>query len=101
MTAWIVVAAAGAATLLLKALGPVLLGGHSLPRPVLAVIALLGPTLLAALVVTQVFGGDRELVVDARVVGIAAAGVTIALRLPILVVVTVAAATTALARIAA
>jgi branched-subunit amino acid transport protein len=100
MTVWIVVAASGAATLLLKALGPVLLGGRSLPSGVVAVIALLGPTLLAALVATQVFGGDRELVVDARVVGIAVAALAIALRLPILVVVTAAAAATALARIA-
>lgn len=99
MTVWIVVAAAGAATLALKALGPVLLGGRSLPAQVVAVIALLGPTLLAALVATQTFAGDRELVVDARVVGIGAAAVALLGRLPILIVVVAAAVATALARL--
>lgn len=99
MTAWIVVAGAGAVTLVVKALGPVLLGGRSLPRPVVAVITLLGPALLAALVATQVFAGDRELVVDARVVGIAAAALALLARLPILVIVVAAAAATALARL--
>jgi hypothetical protein len=68
---------------------------------VISVIGLLGPTLLAALVATQVFAGDRELVVDARVVGIAAAGLAILARLPILVVVVAAATATALARLVA
>lgn len=86
---------------MLKALGPVLLGGRTLPPRVVSVITLLGPTLLAALVATQVFAGDRELVVDARVVGIAAAGLAILARLPILVVVVAAATATALARLAA
>jgi branched-subunit amino acid transport protein len=99
MTTWIVVGVSGAATFVLKALGPVLLGGRSLPPGVIAIITLLGPTLLAALVATQVFAGDRELVVDARVVGIAAAAVAILARLPILVVVVAAAAATALARL--
>ena len=98
MTAWIVVAGAGAVTLVVKALGPVLLGERPLPRPVVAVITLLGPALLAALVATQVFARDRELVVDARDVGIAAAAVALLARLPILVVVLAAAAATALAR---
>lgn len=99
MTVWTVVVGAGLATLALKALGPVLLGGRALPPCVLSVIALLGPTLLAALVATQVFGGERQLVVGARVVGIAAAAAAIIARLPILVVVAVAAAATALARL--
>jgi branched-subunit amino acid transport protein len=99
VTVWTVVAGAGLATLALKALGPLLLGGRALPPRVLSVIALLGPTLLAAVVATQVFGGERELVVDARVVGIAAAAAAIVARVPILVVVAVAAAATALARL--
>lgn len=101
MTVWIVVGVAGAATAALKALGPVLLGGRSLPPRVVSVITLLGPTLLSALVATQVFTGDRELVVDARVVGIAAAGLAIVARLPILVVVVAAAIATAIARLVA
>ncbi len=103
VTVWIVVAAAGAATFCLKAVGPVLLGGRgrSLPPRVSSVITLLAPTVLAALVATQVFGGERELVIDARLVGIGAAALAIVARLPILFVVAAAAAATAVARLVA
>ena len=97
-TVWIVVVVAGAATLMLKAVGPVLLGGRELPAPVANVLSLLAPALLAALVATQLLGGDREIVLDERLVGLAAAVVALALRAPILVVVVGAAAATALAR---
>jgi hypothetical protein len=53
---------------------------------------------LAALVATAVLARDGRLVVDARLAGLAAAGVAIALRAPILLVVVAAAATTALLR---
>jgi branched-subunit amino acid transport protein len=95
---WTVVVAVGAATIVLKAIGPVLLGGRSLPGPVNAVLFLLAPALLAALVVTQAVGGDREIVVDARLLGLGAAVAAIALRAPLLAVVVVAASVTALAR---
>ena len=88
----------GAATFALKSVGPVLLGGRKLPDPVIRVVSLLAPALLAALVATQVLGGDRELVLDERLVGLAAAVMALALRAPILVVVVAAAAATALAR---
>ena len=101
MTAWIVVGAVGAATLGLKGLGPVLLGGRPVPPAALRVVALLTPTLLSALVATQVFGGDSELVLDARAVGLVAAGLALLARLPILAVVVVAAGATALARLVA
>lgn len=99
MTVWTVVIVAGAASVALKALGPVLLGGRELPPRVLAVVALLAPTLLGALVATQVFGGDRELVVDARAIGLLAAVLALLARLPVLAVVVAAAAATALARL--
>ena len=63
---WLVVGVVGAATVALKAVGPVLVGGKELPPALLRVVELLAPALLAALVVVQIFGGDRELVVDAR-----------------------------------
>jgi len=97
-TVWTVVAVAGAATFALKAVGPVLLGGRELPAPVIGVASLLTPALLAALVATQLVGGERELVLDERLVGLAAAVVALVLRAPILVVVVAAAAATALAR---
>jgi len=54
---------------------------------------------LAALVVTQVVGGHRQLVADARLVGLGAAMIAIALRAPLLVVVVVAAVAAALVRL--
>ena len=52
--------------------------------------------MLAALVVTQTVGGDRELVFDERLAGVAAGAVAIWLRAPLIVVMTVAAVTAAL-----
>jgi hypothetical protein len=98
IAAWITVGVVGALTIAFKALGPVALGGRNLPPRLLGVVELLAPTLLAALVVTQVFAGDRELVIDARAVGLAAAIAALALRAPILVVIVTAAVATALAR---
>jgi hypothetical protein len=98
MQAWLLIAIVGACTIALKALGPLVIGGRALPRPVLGVVALLAPTLLAALIVTQAFADGRHLVLDARAAGLAAALVAVALRAPVLVVVLLAAATAALVR---
>lgn len=95
---WLAVIVVGVATVFLKATGPVLLGGRDLPPRVNALVVLLAPAVLAALVVTQVVGGDRELVYDARLIGLGAAVGAIALRAPLIVVVVVAAAATAAAR---
>jgi len=96
---WWSVLLVGAGTVLLKAAGPVLLGGRTLPPSLGGMLDLIAPSVLAALVVTQLVGGDRELVLDERLAGIAAAAVALALRAPILVVVVVAAVTTALLRL--
>jgi branched-subunit amino acid transport protein len=95
---WLVVLAVGAVTVALKAAGPVLLGGRELPPPVLRVVVLLAPALLAALVAVGIFALERELVLDERVAGLAAAVLALVLRAPILVVVIAAAGATALAR---
>jgi branched-subunit amino acid transport protein len=99
--AWLVVVLVGAATIALKATGPVLLGGRPLPTSLTGVVALLAPVLLAALVVTQTVGGDNELVLDARLAGVGAAAVAILARAPVPVVVVLAAVVTALARLLA
>ncbi len=96
--AWLVVALVGAATVALKSVGPVLMGGRELPPLASGVVALLAPALLAALVAVQVFAGERQLVLDARVVGLAAAVLALVARAPILAVIVTAAAATALAR---
>ena len=94
-----VIAVVGVATIVFKAAGPVLLGTRELPERVAAVVDVLAPAMLAALVVTQTFGGDRELVVDARLAGVAAGAVAVWLRAPLLVVMIVAGLTAALIRL--
>jgi uncharacterized membrane protein len=77
------------------------LAGLSVPQRVLdgarvqRVAVLLPVALLAALISTQTFGEG----LDARAAGLAAAVVALALRAPFLVVVTAAAATTAILRL--
>ena len=98
MRAWLLVAIVGACTIVLKGLGPLVIGGRTLPRPLLGVVALLAPTLLAALIVTQAFADGRHLVLDPRAAGVGVALVAVLLRAPVLVVVVLAAATAALTR---
>jgi hypothetical protein len=97
---WILVLAVGLATVGLKAAGPVVLGGRPLPAPVLGVVGLLAPALLAALIATNTLASGGQLVVDARLLGVGAAALAIVARAPVIVVVGVAAAVTALARAA-
>ena len=97
---WAVVAIVGIATIAFKAAGPVAVGRRPLPPRVQACVELLAPVMLTALVVTQTFGGDEKVSVDARVVGVAAALVALRLRAHIIVAMVVAAAVTALVRLA-
>jgi branched-subunit amino acid transport protein len=96
---WVVVLLVGAFTISFKAAGPVLLAGKRLPHRLASAFELLGPSLLAALVVTQSVGGKDGIVLDARLVGLGAAVGAIWLRAPLIVVVLVAALATALARL--
>ena len=98
--AWVVVAVVGVATVLFKSAGPVFLGRRALPARVQALVDLLAPVMLTALVVTQTFGGDGELSVDARVPGLAAAGIAIWRGVPLVGAMAVAAVVTALVRLA-
>jgi len=97
--AWTVVLLVGAFTIAFKAAGPVLLGGRALPTRVADAFELLAPSLLAALVVTQAVGSKDGIVLDTRLVGVAAGLVAILLRAPLIVVIVVAAAATALVRL--
>jgi branched-subunit amino acid transport protein len=94
-TTWIVVLGASAGTVVLKGLAPAVLGGRELPGRLAGVMALLAPTLLAALIVTNTFASGRELVLDARAAGLLAALVAVLLRAPVLVVILAAAVTAA------
>jgi hypothetical protein len=95
---WITIAGLTLATVALKAAGPLIVGGRDLPDRALAVIALLAPALLTALIVTGTFTDDGELTLDARAAGLGCAGVAVALRAPLLLTVLVAAVGTAVVR---
>lgn len=89
----------GAATYVLKAAGPVVLGGdRRLPAWLERVATLLPAALLAALVATSTFTSGTSWTVDARAVGLVAAALALLARAPFVVVVLVAAAATALWR---
>jgi uncharacterized membrane protein len=98
-TVWLTIAALCAGTAALKASGPATLRGRRPPPRAMAVIALVAPAVLASLVLYQTFSDSPSgIMVDARVAGLGAAGLAVALRAPMLVVVAVAALATALAR---
>jgi branched-subunit amino acid transport protein len=92
---WIAIGVLTVVCFAIKAVGPVALGGRDLPRAAERLIVLLPAALLSALVVVQTFASGRELVLDARAAGVAAALVAVALRASVLVVLLVAALTAA------
>jgi branched-subunit amino acid transport protein len=97
-TLWVAILGVTLASAAIKATGPVLVGGKELPPGADAVISLLAPALLTALVVTETFGEDGHLVLDARAAGVGVAALALALRAPVLLAIALAALTTALVR---
>ena len=98
-TVWIVVGALFLGTVAMKAVGPVAFGGRSLSGRSAAVVGLVAPAILGALVVYETFSaGGPGLQFDARIVGLAGGALALALRLPLIAVVLVAALATGLAR---
>jgi hypothetical protein len=96
---WLTVAVLFVATFIMKAVGPVTFGGRRLSGRAASVIGLVAPTLLASLVVYETCSARGPgIEIDERIAGLAAAGVALALRRSMLVVVTVAAVATAVAR---
>jgi hypothetical protein len=94
--AWAAIAALAVGTVAIKSVGPVALGGRSLPPRLAGVVARLAPSLLAALVVVDTFGRpDRTLGVDDTAAGLLAAAAALAARLPLYAVVAIAAVVTA------
>jgi branched-subunit amino acid transport protein len=92
---WLAIAAMTLISFVIKAAGPVILGGRELPREAERVIVLLPAALLTGLVTVQTFASDRDLVVDERAAGVAVAVVAAALRASVLVVLLLAGAATA------
>lgn len=97
---WLLITLLFVGTVALKAAGPLTLGRRDPSPRRAAVTSLLAPALLAGLVVYETLGSPHGpgLVLDARVAGLAAGATALALRLPLLAVVSAAALATALLR---
>jgi uncharacterized membrane protein len=95
---WAAIALVGAANFVLKAAGPVALGGRELGPRAEQLIAVLPAALLAALVVTQTFADGQALTLDPRAAGVAVAVVASLGRAGMLTVIGLAAVTTAVLR---
>jgi len=93
-----VVVLVGLATIAIKSIGSVLLGDRDLPPRVASLIGLVAPALLGALVAINTFGSGRSLVLDERALGVAAAAIVSWRKAPVLLLVAIAAAVTAIAR---
>ncbi len=98
MEGWVVLLVVAAGTYALKSSGPLLLGNRTLPPKVQRVIATLPAPLLAALVITATFAKAGQLVIDARVMGLATAIVALLAKRGFVFVVVSAALATAVAR---
>ena len=71
---WLLIGGCAVVTFAIKAAGPVAFGGRDLPRWFDAVITLIAPALLAALIVTQALADGQRLHVGADTAGVAVAG---------------------------
>jgi branched-subunit amino acid transport protein len=100
MTAvWLTIGLLTVGTFVSKALGTLVLGSHQPSERTMAMTALVAPALLAALVVYETFSNHGEgLTLDARAAGLGAAAVALIARLPMIAVILIAAAVTALSR---
>jgi branched-subunit amino acid transport protein len=92
---WLLVGGMALMGVVMKAAGPVALGGRELPPRLAGVVALLAPALLAALVITQLFAKNGHLGIGADAVGVACAGIVFSRGGSVLVGVLVAVVVTA------
>ena len=95
---WTALLALAAGAYAFKVLGLVVLGPRATGGAALRLTALLPAALLPALVAVQTFADGRSLVLDARVAGVAVGAVAVWRKAPFVLVVVLAAATTALCR---
>lgn len=95
---WALVAGCAVVTALIKAAGPVALGGRNLPDRVAGVIELAAPALLAALIVTQALADGQRLTVGADTAGVGLAALVVWRGGSVIAVVAVAAGATAALR---
>ena len=94
---WLAVIAVTIATAFCKTSG-FWFRGKTLPLPITRVLPVLAPALLAAMVINTSFAGNGGIVLDARIGGLLVAVAALAMRLPLLAVMALAALTTAVLR---
>jgi branched-subunit amino acid transport protein len=92
------IAACAVITVAIKGAGPAVLGGRELPGWFSSIVAMMAPALFAALVVTQALADGRDWAVGADTAGVAVAGVAAWRGASVIVVVAIAAVTTAVLR---
>jgi branched-subunit amino acid transport protein len=96
---WTLVLVLAAGAYAFKVTGLVILGGRTLPPVVDRCLALIPAAVITALVVKDTFSTGRDLVLDARAIGIAVAVVAAWRRVPLIAVIVLGAAATALVRL--
>lgn len=95
---WTLVLTLAAIAYAFKAVGLVVIGGTTMPPIVERCLGLVPAALISALVVNDTFSSSGTLVVDARAVGVGMAVLVAWRRAPLVVVIVVGAAVTALVR---
>ncbi|MEY3093411.1 MAG: hypothetical protein RLZZ269_1478 [Actinomycetota bacterium] len=96
---WTLVLVLAAGAYAFKVTGLVILGGRTLPPVVDRCLALIPAAVITALVMKDTFSTGRDLVLDARAIGIAVAVVAAWRRVPLIAVIVLGAAATALVRL--
>jgi branched-subunit amino acid transport protein len=95
---WIIVIAVSCVCLLMRVAVPLSLGEHPPERLARALDRAI-PALLAALVVTGTFANGQDLVIDPRLAGLAAGGLVVLTRRPMVLAMAVACVVTAVVRL--
>jgi hypothetical protein len=96
MRLWLAASAVTAVNWLMKAGGPLVMGGRRLPPAAIRVVGLIAPVLLAGLIVTEL-GGKR---LDwTQLAGVGTAGILSVVRVPLLVAVAAGIVLTAVVRL--
>ncbi|MGA9275984.1 AzlD domain-containing protein [Ilumatobacter sp.] len=85
-------------TYAMKAAGPLVLGDRRLPARISSLVDLLPAALLASLAAVSTMGDGASIVIDARLVGMAVAGLALWKRAPFVVVIVLASMATAIVR---
>jgi branched-subunit amino acid transport protein len=95
---WTLVVALAVGAYACRALGLVVLGSRHLPPVLERCLALVPAALISALVVMNTFSTGNDLVLDARAAGVGCAAIAAWRRAPLIVVIVLGAAVTALVR---